>query len=192
MSEVLFRQLEQYLAAYPVASSLDGVANSQHAAVLLLITQTDNPEILFTRRASHLRNHPGEVCFPGGKWEEGDADLLATALRETHEEIGLPPQSVRVLGQLKEAHTRLGTLVIPYVASFDPQFPLVAAADELDAIFRVPLADFLAGIQIREDRFERNGVIFIAPVYHYNGHEIWGFTAAVTAQLLRIIQQLIP
>ncbi len=188
MSEVLFRQLEQHLAKYSPSST--PAVSSQHAAVLILITQTDDPELLFTRRALHLRNHPGEVCFPGGKWEEGDVDLLATALRETHEEIGLPPQAVRVIGQLKEMRTKLGTPVVPYVGTFDAEYPLVAALDELDIIFRVPLADFLAGIQIREDRFERNGVIFIAPVYHYDGHEIWGFTAAVTAQLLRIIEPL--
>lgn len=135
----------------------------------------------------HLRQHPGEVCFPGGMWEPGDKDLSTTALRETYEEIGLPAAQARLLGCLPQSHTRAGTPVTPFVATFDASFPLYPALAELDSIFTVPLADFHRGIQVRIDRFERQGQVFEAPAYHYQGYEIWGFTGAITAQLLRLL-----
>ena len=160
------------------------------AAVLILISRGESPSILYTKRAMHLRNHPGEVCFPGGMWEPGDRDLSVTALRETCEEIGLPASEARLLGCLPQLHTRAGTPVTPFIASFDHSFPLSPCEAELDSIFMVPLADFRRGIQVRMDRFERHGRVFEAPAYHYQGYEIWGFTAAVTAQLLHLLAGL--
>ena len=114
-------------------------------------------------------------------------DLSTTALRETYEEIGLPAAQTRLLGCLPQSHTRAGTPVTPFVATFDASFPLYPALAELDSIFTVPLADFHRGIQVRIDRFERQGQVFEAPAYHYQGYEIWGFTGAITAQLLRLL-----
>jgi 8-oxo-dGTP pyrophosphatase MutT (NUDIX family) len=163
--------------------------NTSQAAVLILISRGDNPSILFTKRAAHLRQHPGEVCFPGGMWEFGDENLLATAQREVHEEIGLPVRHIQLLGCLPQSHTRAGTAVTPFVAHFDADIPLHASPDELDSIFMVPLAAFRSGLQVREDRFERQGRILRVPVYHYQGYEIWGFTAAVTAQFLLLVDR---
>jgi 8-oxo-dGTP pyrophosphatase MutT (NUDIX family) len=182
MSDSMFRTLSHQLIHEPVSL----VAQAQ-AAVLILITEGDNPAILFTKRAAHLRKHPGEVCFPGGMWEPGDIDLFATALREVHEEIGLPASGIQLLGRLPQSHTHAGTPVTPFVASFDAGLPLFASPDELDSIFLVPLSVFEDGIQVREDTFERHGQMIQIPVYHYHGYEIWGFTAAVTAQLLYLV-----
>ncbi|PUA30948.1 MAG: coenzyme A pyrophosphatase [Cellvibrio sp. 79] len=157
---------------------------------MLLLSHGDNPALLFTRRALHLRNHPGEVCFPGGMREPDDIDLLATALREMEEEIGLPANEVQVLGRLPEAYTRAGTQVTPFVASFDASYPLVASLSELDSIFMVPLSLFEQGIMVREDVFEREGRSYKIPVYHYQGYEIWGFTAAVTARFLHLVTKV--
>lgn len=165
-------------------------AGQSHAAVILLLSRDDNPGLLFTKRALHLRNHPGEVCFPGGMREPGDIDLLATALREMEEEIGLPAKEVQVLGRLPEAYTRAGTKVTPFVASFDVSYPLVASLSELDSIFMVPLSLFGQGLMVREDVFEREGRSYKIPVYHYQGYEIWGFTAAVTARFLDLVTKV--
>lgn len=185
MSHSLFNALSQHLIHDP----LNLVVQPQ-AAVLVLISRGDNPAVLYTKRAAHLRQHPGEVCFPGGMWEAGDADLLITAQRETYEEIGLPTAEMQLLGRLPQAHTRAGTPVTPFVASFNPGVPLYPSPHELDSVFCVPLAVFNAGIQVREDQFERNGRVFSVPVYHYEGYEIWGFTAAVTAQLLHLLTRI--
>lgn len=178
------------LARQLTKASLPPTGHAQ-AAVLILITRGDNPSILFTKRAAHLRHHPGEVCFPGGMWEPGDETLLATAQRETHEEIGLLPRHTELIGSLPQSHTRAGTAVTPFVAHFDAAVPLHPSADELESIFMVPLVDFKAGIQVREDRFERQGRVLHIPVYHYQGYEIWGFTAALTAQLLGLIERIL-
>lgn len=185
MSDALFNALSRYLIHDP----LELVVQSQ-AAVLVLISRGDNPSVLYTKRAAHLRQHPGEVCFPGGKWEAGDADLFITALRETHEEIGLPASAITLLGRLPRSYTRAGVPVTPFVASFDSDIPLHPSPAELDSIFLVPLKVFGEGIQVREDTFERNGREFNVPVYHYSGYEIWGFTAAVTAELLRLLTRI--
>jgi 8-oxo-dGTP pyrophosphatase MutT (NUDIX family) len=180
MSETLFSHLKKSLPQeidYPEAD----------AAVLLLISRENNPSILYTRRALHLRSHPGEICFPGGRRETHDPHLWATALRETHEEIGLPATEIDYLGALRPAVTRAGTQVISFVASFNPDYPLVAELNELDTIFHVPLIDFSRGIKIRDDIFSRAGREYRLPVYQYQEHEIWGFTAGVTEQLLKIM-----
>lgn len=182
MSQSLFHTLSHHLIHDP----LDLVAQPQ-AAVLVLISRCDNPAILYTKRAAHLRQHPGEVCFPGGMWEAGDADLFFTAQRETYEEIGLPAAEIQLLGRLPQSHTRAGTSVTPFVASFNPNIPLFPSPQELDSVFYVPLAIFNEGIQVREDKFERAGSVFSVPAYRYNEYEIWGFTAAVTAQLLSLL-----
>lgn len=164
---------------------------SPQAAVLVLISRGDNPSILFTKRAAHLRHHPGEVCFPGGMWEVGDAHLLATAQRETYEEIGLATEHMHCLGRLPQSATRAGTPVTPFVAHFDASVTLTPAHAELETIFTVPLAAFRAGLQVREDQLERNGQRLRVPAYAYGGYEIWGFTAAVTAQLLALIDSVL-
>ncbi|HTF97749.1 MAG TPA: CoA pyrophosphatase [Cellvibrio sp.] len=157
------------------------------AAVILLLSKDEQPALLYTKRALHLRNHPGEVCFPGGMREQQDENLLVTALREMEEEIGLSPNLVQVLGRLPDFHTRAGTEVASFVACTESSYPLVPSPAELDSIFWVPLALFEREIFIREDVFERDGRSYRIPVYSYLGYEIWGFTAAITARLLEVL-----
>ena len=137
-----------------------------------------------------LRSHPGEICFPGGRREDQDKNLWATALRETHEEIGLPATEIEYLGALRPAVTRAGTQVISFVASFNPDYPLTPALDELDTIFQVPLIDFSRGLKIREDIFYRAGREYPLPVYQFREYEIWGFTAGVTENFLNILDSI--
>lgn len=185
MSHTLFEALSQHLIHDPLA-----LVVQPQAAVLVLISRGANPAILYTKRAAHLRQHPGEVCFPGGMWEVGDADLFSTAQRETHEEIGLPATEMQLLGRLPQSHTRAGIPVTPFVASFNPNAPLFPSAQELDSVFCVPLTFFSQQIPVREDKLARDGRVFSVPVYHYEGYEIWGFTAAVTAQLLDLMARI--
>lgn len=185
MNELPFDRLSQHLIQTPLLSF-----HPPQAAVLVLISQGSEPFVLYTKRASHLRQHPGEVCFPGGMWEIGDADLFATALREVEEEIALPAAEIKLIGRLPQSKTIAGIPVTPFVASFNSEFSLRAAPDELESIFGVPLKDFRRGIKVRDDRIERQGKAFTVPVYHYHNYEIWGFTATVTAQLLDLIDRL--
>lgn len=163
----------------------------QQAAVMVLITDEAEPQLVFTLRAQHLTYHAGEVCFPGGMWELQDATLLASAIRETHEEVGLPGTLLQVLGALPIRTTRAGTRVTPFVASIPADYAFIANRSELDVVFTVPLRQLMDSLQIRLDTFEHQNQRYQVPVYAYQGHEIWGFTAAVTAELLALLKPIL-
>lgn len=160
----------------------------QQAAVMVLITDEANPQLVFTLRAKHMTSHAGEVCFPGGRWELQDVTLLASALRETHEEIGLQASHLEVLGALPARTTRAGTKVTPFVAVIPANYDFVPNEQELDVVFTVPLLELLNDLQIRIDSYEYQNKKHHIPVYAYQDYEIWGFTAAVTAELLDLLR----
>lgn len=183
----------EFWNALTLALSVNGDVGSftgdfpKQAAVMLLITDEVNPQIIFTLRAKHLNQHAGEVCFPGGKWEVQDESLLSTALRETHEEIGLASSLIDVLGALPARATRSGALVQPFVGRIPAGCRFHLNHHELDSLFSVPISAFKHGLQVRTDIFERNGQRFKFPAYVYDGYEIWGFTAGVTAEFLAVL-----
>lgn len=189
MNRELWVALGEALKPHGDAQSFVGDFPKQ-AAVMVLITDEVSPEIIFTLRAKHLNQHAGEVCFPGGKWESQDNSLLATALRETHEEIGLAPALVDILGALPARATRSGAMVQPFVGKIPAGCRFSLNHHELEELFCVPLAAFQRGLQVRTDLFERNGQRFRIPAYVYEGYEIWGFTAGVAAELLNLLQSL--
>jgi 8-oxo-dGTP pyrophosphatase MutT (NUDIX family) len=135
--------------------------------------------VILTKRASHLKHHPGQIAFPGGKQDEGDADVTAAALREAHEEIGLPPQNVRVLGQLPSHETVTSFNVTPTVGLVEAPFDERPEPGEVEEVFRVPLshvtteASFL--IQSRMWRGQRR-YYYTAP---FGPYYIWGATARI-------------
>lgn len=189
MSRDLWPVLAKALLPNGDLGSFEG-AFPQQAAVMVLITDSIAPEIIFTLRAKHLNQHAGEVCFPGGKWELHDSSLLITALRETHEEIGLSPQMIDVLGALPARATRAGARVQPFVGKIPAGCRFTLNHHELEELFSVPLSAFQQGLQVRTDVFERNGQRFRIPAYVYQGFEIWGFTAGVTSELLSLLRSL--
>lgn len=189
MNRLLWPMIAEALEPQGDAKSFIGSFPRQ-AAVMVLITDATSPEIIFTLRSKHLNQHAGEVCFPGGKWEPQDNSLLTTALRETHEEIGLSPNMVDVLGALPARATRSGAMVQPFVGKIPADCRFDLNHHELEELFSVPLAEFQRGLQVRTDIFERNGKRFRIPAYVYEGFEIWGFTAGVTSELLSLLHSL--
>ena len=189
MSRNFWSAISEALSPNGDLKSFEG-AFPQQAAVMVLITDSISPEIIFTLRAKHLNQHAGEVCFPGGKWEFQDDSLLTTALRETHEEIGLSPNVVEVLGALPARPTKSGARVQPFVGKIPAESRFTLNHHELEELFSVPLSAFQQGLQVRTDIFERNGQRFRFPAYVYQGFEIWGFTAGVTSELLSLLQSL--
>ncbi|WP_439133379.1 CoA pyrophosphatase [Pseudomaricurvus sp.] len=161
------------------------------AAVLIAITDhPDEPEVILTRRAAHLNNHSGEVSLPGGKWETQDQNLQETALRETEEEIGLPPEKVEVLGGLPVFQTWKGINVAPFVGVIPQGLTFTPNYDELDAIFQVPLKFFMEDRRVRTDVFQREIGHLWSPAYDFEGYEIWGFTARLLVNLLNDVYEL--
>jgi 8-oxo-dGTP pyrophosphatase MutT (NUDIX family) len=182
----LWQQLAKGLVA-PMDSMLKEHSLQGCAAVLVLITDDAEPEIIYNLRAKHLKVHAGEVCFPGGKWELQDQSLLATALRETREEIGVSADQIDILGALPIRTTRSGASVQPFVGRIPAATLFSVNTQELEALFSVPLSAFQQGLQVRTDRFELNGLLWRVPAYVYQDYEIWGFTAAVTSDLLELL-----
>ncbi|WP_226665622.1 NUDIX hydrolase [Microbulbifer aggregans] len=155
-----------------------------HAAVLLALTDEPDPQVILTLRSQQLSSHSGEVSLPGGRWDETDPSLKYTALRETHEEIGLPAEDVRILGPLWTRSTRWQVEVTPWLGVVSADAKLTPNPGELDAIFRVPLSYFFGDPRIRTDRITIDQRRIYLPAYVYEGYEIWGFTAGVLTEFL--------
>ncbi len=158
------------------------------AAVLVpIVTHADGLTVLFTRRTDHLHDHAGQISFPGGRIEAGDADAAAAALRETEEEIGLPRRHVTLAGRLDTYVTRTGFEITPLVGLVAPPFPLRLDSFEVAEAFEVPL-DFLLDPDNRETHSrmllgaERS---FFA--YSYRDYYIWGVTAGMVANLAEVL-----
>ncbi len=146
------------------------------------------PELLFTRRAWHLRSHSGEVCFPGGRRDPDDADLVATALREAHEEIGLDPESVTVVGELDRLTTVSSpSFIVPIVGLVMGEPTLRVAADEVDAVLRVSLAELADPEIYREEVWTRGGVDAGIHFFELVGDTLWGATARMVRNLLELV-----
>lgn len=150
-----------------------------------IVARAPEPTILFTQRTAHLKNHSGQISFPGGRAEAFDASAEATALRETREEIGLDARHIEVLGRLPDYHTRTGYKVTPVVGIVVPPFDLSPDANEVAEVFEVPLSFLLdqKNVQRHSREFEgRQRFFFAIP---YGERYIWGATAGMLVNLQR-------
>lgn len=163
-------------------------AARRRASVLVpIVARPDELTMLFTRRTAHLRNHSGQIAFPGGGAEPGDASVEVTALREAHEEIGLEPARVEVLGRLSDYHTRTDFRITPVVGLVAPPFELRLDAHEVDEAFEVPLSFLLdPANHLRHQREFRGRTV---PFYAipYRDYYIWGATAGMLINLYRFL-----
>ena len=159
------------------------------AAVLVPVVRRNGElTVLFTKRAAHLHDHAGQISFPGGRSEPGDASPRETALRETAEEIGLPPGRVEVLGHLTDYTTVTGYRVTPVVGLVVPPFELALDDFEVAEVFEVPLAFLLdpRNRQRRTRQFQGQEVGYY--VFEYQERVIWGATAGMLVNLYRMLE----
>lgn len=155
------------------------------AAVLLAMREYGGErQILLTRRSKRMNTHSGEVALPGGKWELGDKNLKATALREAEEEVGLQPQVVSDIQPMAARFTRQGTKVTPFFGRVPSVLSLEPCAYELESLFWLPLSIVLNDERVQTDVFTVNRLEYWAPVYCYDGYKIWGFTARLLVDLV--------
>ncbi|RTZ16674.1 CoA pyrophosphatase [Vibrio aquaticus] len=150
------------------------------ASVLIGFVERDHGLcVIFTKRARHLKHHPGQVSFPGGKYETSDIDLSDTALRETHEEIGIGREHITIFGQMPELVTISQFTVTPYLAFVDPTYTAQIDANEVDEVFEVPIRILLDRQQLHSQRFRINNFSHRVFGMSYQHHFIWGMTAQI-------------
>jgi 8-oxo-dGTP pyrophosphatase MutT (NUDIX family) len=154
------------------------------AAVLIAVTDRAEPGVLLIHRPEDMRAHPGQVAFPGGKLDPGE-DAVAAALREAHEELAINTDDVRVIGATDRFVTGTGYDVTPVLALVPPDLPIVPNPAEVAAWFEAPLAFLLDPANHQHKEREWFGKVRPYIEIEWQGHRIWGITAAIVANLAR-------
>ncbi|MEZ9298814.1 coenzyme A pyrophosphatase [Vibrio splendidus] len=166
-------------------SHISGEQLRKAAVVVGLVEREDGLHVIFTKRAAHLKHHPGQVSFPGGKHELSDPSMQFTALRELHEEVGIRSDQVKIVGQLPALSTISKFSVTPIVAMVDPDYKAIIDENEVASIFEVPATYVLDQAKLHSHTVNFKKIkhrIFAMP---FEEHLIWG----VTAQIIQSLQQ---
>lgn len=156
------------------------------AAVLIALTDSPDPAIVLIHRPTTMRAHPGQIALPGGRWEPGE-DATAAALREAQEELGMPPESVRVIGPLDIVRTASGYEITPVLATIPPGLSLTPNPDEVDDWFEAPAAHVLLARNHGHRETQWQGRTYKIIEIDWQGRRIWGVTGAILANLARRI-----
>jgi len=159
-----------------------------HAAVLVpLFKKEEECHLLFTKRSDEVKYHKGEISFPGGVVDEEDRELINTALREAHEEIGLKESDIQVIGLLDDIVTITEFIVTPIVGLFPYPYPFKVSEVEIAELIEVPLSFLLNKECLSERTILRGGQNEVVYAYQYGEHIIWGATARILNQFLDLI-----
>jgi 8-oxo-dGTP pyrophosphatase MutT (NUDIX family) len=189
-SEAIRGQLSRVLLTPEDATSLEVHGRTDAAVLVPLFLHGDDLHGVFTKRRDDLRRHPGEISFPGGRRDQGEPDLLATALREAEEEIGLPRDAVEILGALAPTPTiATGYAVYPFVGFIEPGREWTLSAREVAEVLELPLRALRDGYEKR--RLVRRGIPIRTDTYVVGENLIWGATARILSDLLGRIGQLL-
>ncbi len=181
LEKLILQSLSQRLP-----NTVSGVRPEAAVLVPILAQENGDSTILLTKRSQSLNSHAGEVAFPGGKADAEDNGLVNTALRETHEEVGIHADQIRVLGELDQVTSKAGIRVSSFVGLIKQPVHLKLNNDELDQAFEVPLSFFLKNDpEIR--LWENAGKCWQVPFYHFQNFQIWGLTAMIIINLLNVV-----
>ncbi len=179
-------EVEPRYGAGDLAPAVAGMGLRAAAVFMPLVQRASGVHLLFTRRSPHLQVHAGQICFPGGSLEPGDADAAAAAMRETREEIGVAAEFMRAIGRHPDYITRTRYAVTPIIGELRPGFHLRPDAAEVAEVFEVPLSVLL---DPQRHRLHRHPAAS-APGLHYfsiswRQYFIWGATAALVRNFYR-------
>jgi 8-oxo-dGTP pyrophosphatase MutT (NUDIX family) len=189
-TDVVRQQLGRALLPPAEAATLHVLGRTDAAVLVPLYIEDGELHAVFTKRRDDLRRHPGEISFPGGRQDEGDADLELTALREAEEEIGLPADAVEILGALQPTPTiATGYAVYPFVGLIEPGRTWTLSPDEVAQVLELPLRELRDGY-VRQ-RLIRRGLPIRTDTYVVGDHLIWGATARMLSDLFDRIGTLL-
>ena len=170
--------------------NLDQKFNFLEASVLIpILTFKKDLEILLTKRSNSLKNHPGQIAFPGGKKDQIDSSPIETALRETQEEVGLNPKNVEIIASLPSHKTATGFVIKPYLGLINQPFSETLRQGEVDEIFTVPYEYILNEKNFSIQTRKWNGSQRSYYVVPYGPYYIWGATARILLNLSRALSQ---
>jgi len=175
--------MKDWREAVPPVDETDPDASDglKESAVLVPVYDTDDgPGLLFTKRSDDLPRHAGQVSFPGGRRDDGDPTLFDTALRELHEEVGLPSGNVDVVGSFGDVCTTTGYRITPFVGGVPRDFEYVPQESEVAELVFAPVAE-LAEPSIHERRRKGGHKLHY---FHYDDYTIWGATAGILVEFL--------
>ena len=175
-------RLRGILASRP-AMEIDAPQHRRASVLVPLIRDAGGWSLVYSRRAENLTAHSGQIAFPGGAVEEGES-LDQAVLRETHEEVGIPPASIELIGRLDDLVTNSGFLVAPFAAIVHERVEYVMQQSEVVEVFEVPVDALLANEnpEIRYVPFRSRS--YPAYFYRYRDYEIWGLTGRITKAFL--------
>jgi 8-oxo-dGTP pyrophosphatase MutT (NUDIX family) len=165
-------------------------ASCARAGVLVLLYPRKNRLCLvLTRRTEQVRQHRAQISLPGGRQEPGE-DLVRTALRETEEELGVQPDSPRILGMLTPLYVPpSNTCIHPVVASLPERPEFIRAPEEVEEVIEIPLEHLRNPVNLHEEVWTIRGIPVRVPFYLFKGNKIWGATAMILAELLHLLRE---
>ena len=166
----------------PLAPAFPGARPS--AVLVALADGPSGAEVLLTRRSRHLRNHKGEISFPGGRLDPGETPIDA-ALREAHEEVGLDPAAVELIGELSHLNTVVSrSYIVPIVGRLSTTMPLHPASPEVERVLWLPLAELVRPDTYRSERWGRTPTDRLLHFFELDDETVWGATAHMLVDLL--------
>lgn len=175
-------------------SEIESMNPKVSGVMLLLYPKNNELNIVFTQRKLYEGVHSGQMSFPGGKKEEGDSTLIETALRETHEEIGVEPSAIEVVGQLSELYIPPSNfLVWPTVGFSADSILFKPQASEVEKVIEIPVSFFMDKQNINPQTEIKlfNNTRVTVPAYIFNGHVIWGATAIMLSEFTYVVERIL-
>ncbi|ARG97639.1 NUDIX hydrolase [Legionella micdadei] len=153
-------------------------------AAVVVLHELSSDSLVLTQRSHTLRNHPGEICFPGGRWQVGDKNLYDTALRELQEELGIAPERIALQMELRPERTLSGYLIHPWLATIENLSPYHADKNEVAEVYYLPMGEIIKASNYQKIQVSRFGFTFTTYRFVASRHYVWGATARIMMQLI--------
>ena len=186
MNASVAEDIRRALARNPKRTVVD--PSLKPAGVLLVVYAKDGDHsVLLNKRTELVEHHKGEISFPGGSMDDSDESLLHTALRETHEEMGIDPGDVEMLGQLDDMPTISNFLISTFVATIPYPYDFQPSEIEVAEVLEVPISHLRSEQSWRDEARFHQGALQVSRSYVYQGHVIFGATAKVLANFLEVV-----